>query len=259
MTFEFDGDKYREASSQQKAWGERLIAELDLKGCESVLDLGCGDGGLTAELAECVPDGFVVGIDASQGMIETARKDHAARNLQFELKDINDIEFESQFDVVFSNATLHWVKDHKRLLSNVYRGLKNGGRLRFQFAGDGNCSNLIEVVRAVMGEKEYAEYFSEFDWPWYMPAVEEYRSLLDEAAFAERRVWGQQADKHFANSDQMVRWLDQPSLVPFLGCIAEKDKARFRDTVVEQMIERTLQKDGTCFETFRRINVFAGK
>ena len=131
--------------------------------------------------------------------------------------------------------------------------------VRFQFAGDGNCSNLIEVVRGVMGQEEYAGYFSEFDWPWYMPAVEEYRSLLDEAPFVERRVWGQEADKHFANAEEMVRWLDQPSLVAFLGCIAEKDKARFRDTVVEQMIERTLQKDGTWFETFRRINVFARK
>lgn len=257
MTFEFDGEKYREASSQQEAWGERLISELELKGCEMVLDLGCGDGRLTAELAECVPDGSVLGIDASRGMIETARKDHAAGNLQFEIIDINDIDFVSQFDLVFSNATLHWVKDHRKLLSNVYRSLKNGGVLRFQFAGDGNCSNLIMVLETMMAQKEYADYFSEFDWPWYMPTVEEYRSLVDEAAFAEKRVWGQKADRHFANTEEMVRWIDQPSLVPFLVCIAERDKGRFRDTVVEQMIERTLQKDGTCFESFRRINVFA--
>ena len=259
MAFEFDGEKYREASSQQKAWGERLIAELELKGGEKVLDFGCGDGRLTAELAECVPDGFVLGIDGSEGMIETARKDHAAGNLQFELKDINDIDFESEFNVVFSNATLHWVKDHRRVLGSVCRSMKNGGVLRFQFAGDGNCSNLIEVVRAAMAEEEYADYFSEFDWPWYMPPVEEYRGLVDEAGFAERRVWGQQGDKHFANTEGMVRWLDQPSLVPFLACIAEKDKGRFRDAVVERMIERTQQKDGTWFETFRRINVFARK
>ena len=259
MAFEFDGDKYREASSQQKAWGEGLISELDLRGDERILDLGCGDGRLTAELAECVPDGSVLGIDASEGMIETARKDHAAGNLQFEVRDIDDIDFESEFDVVFSNATLHWVQDHRRLLSGVCRSLKGRGVVRFQFAGDGNCSNLIEVVRAAMGRGEYADYFVGFEWPWYMPTVEEYRSLVDEAAFAEGRVWGQQGDKKFANAEEMVGWIDQPCLVPVLGCIAEKDKGCFRDAVVEAMIERPLQEDGTCFETFRRINVFARK
>ena len=71
-TFEFDGEKYKKASRHQKEWGNSLIAELSLRGNEAILDLGCGDGGLTEELAQAVPEGNVLGIDASAGMIETA-------------------------------------------------------------------------------------------------------------------------------------------------------------------------------------------
>ena len=179
MKLDFDGEKYKQASSQQKAWGKSLISELDLRGPERILDLGCGNGALTAEIAALVPDGSVLGIDASESMIKTAQADHGAANLCFELQNIDSIDFESQFDVVVSNAALHWVKDHRKLLANVLQCLKERAVARFQFAGDGNCSNLIAVLREVMAEEDYAGYFERFEWPWYMPAVEQYRALID--------------------------------------------------------------------------------
>jgi trans-aconitate methyltransferase len=259
MKFEFDGEKYKQASSQQKAWGKKLIAGLQFKGGERILDLGCGDGVLTAELAKSVPDGFVLGIDASESMIETARKDNHGANVRFELLDINAIDFESEFDLIFSNATLHWIKDHRKLLRNVLKALKDQGAARFQFAGDGNCSNLIRILKEVTSAKDYAPYFGNFDWPWYMPAVDEYRALLDEVSFTEKKVWSENGDKHFESAEAMVKWIDQPSLVPFLGYVAGEDRQRFRDAVVERMIEETQEGDGKFFETFRRINVLAKK
>lgn len=74
MAFEFDGEKYKKASSHQKEWGNKIIAEFNFKGDEHILDLGCGDGNLTLQLAEIIPNGFVLGIDASQGMIDSAIK-----------------------------------------------------------------------------------------------------------------------------------------------------------------------------------------
>lgn len=259
MTFEFDGEKYKRASSQQKAWGKALICELELTGYERILDLGCGDGALTAELAELVPNGFVLGIDASENMIATAKKNHPGMNLRFERQDINAMDFESEFDLVFSNATLHWIKDHRTLLRKVFKALKDNGTVRFQFAADGNCSNLIRIVRDVMSESQYTDIFREFDWPWYMPTVQEYQVMLDEVSFTEKKVWFTNADRYFESTEAMTRWIDQPSLVPFLGCIDGPNRRRFRDTVVERMIGQTQQADGRCFETFRRINVWARK
>jgi trans-aconitate methyltransferase len=256
MRHEFDGKKYENASAHQKEWGSKLVEELNLQGTERVLDLGCGDGMLTAKLAELVPKGEVVGIDASKGMIDTAQP-RARQNLRFLLMDINELSFSEEFDVVFSNATLNWVKDHRRLCANVHRALRVGGRIRFNFAGDGNCSSFIKVIREAMSRDEFAAHFSAFEWPWYMPPVAEYSTLIESTSLRSVRVWGENADRFFPDEETMIRWIDQPSLVPFLVCVAAGAKESFRSFVVRRMVEETRQEDGRCFETFRRINVSA--
>ena len=180
MAHEFDGKKYEQASAHQRQWGERLIDELDLRGDENVLDLGCGDGALTARIAEIVPKGRVVGIDASQGMIDVALR-KKRENLEFLRLGIDDLSFSGEFDVVFSNATLHWVRDHKRLLANVRASLKEGGVIRFNFGGEGNCSHFLKVVREAIADEAFSSYFKDFPWPWYMPPVEEYEVLVERA------------------------------------------------------------------------------
>ena len=258
MTYEFDGNKYQQASTHQKEWGKKLIAEFEVRGNERILDLGCGDGGLTAKLADLVPEGSVLGIDASQGMIDVAKK-HRRDNLSFLLTDISSICFEEEFDIVFSNATLHWIKDHRALLNKVYRCLRNDGLIRFNFAGAGNCSHFFTVVKSAMNDPGYDKYFSDFQWPWFMPTVEEYETIVQQSLFRDIRVWVENADRYFPDSEAMVKWLDQPSLVPILSCVDQTEKQSFRDLVVRRMIEETRQDDGSCFETFRRINVFAIK
>lgn len=258
MAHEFDGRKYEKASTHQKEWGTKLIAELALQGHEHVLDLGCGDGSLTAQIAEILPEGEVVGIDASRGMIDAALL-KAREKLRFLLMDINELDFVDRFDVVLSNATLHWVKDHKRLLENVHRSLRAGGRIRFNFAGDGNCSHFFKVIREAMALDGFAPHFAEFEWPWYMPSVDEYRALVKSSGLDDIRVWGENADRHFPDEKAMIRWVDQPSLVPFLANVPTRDKDAFRAFVMRRMIEETKQDSGRCFETFRRINVSAIK
>ena len=218
MAHEFDGKKYEKASAHQKEWGSNLIAELNLKGNEKVLDLGCGDGAHSVQISELLPKGEVIGIDASKGMIDTALP-KAKENLRFLLMDINDLNFVEKFDVVFSNATLHWVKDHQKLFYNVGRSLRDGGRIRFNFAGDGNCSHFFKVIREAMALESYFRYFSDFEWPWYMPRVDEYSALAKSSGFRSVSVWGENADRYFPDVETMIKWIDQPSLVPFLAHI----------------------------------------
>jgi trans-aconitate 2-methyltransferase len=259
MTAEdFDGERYKRASCHQKEWGLRLIGSLALAPDAAVLDLGCGDGVLTAEIAGIAPRGRILGIDSSPSMIETARSLEGG-NLAFRLLDINDIDFQAEFDLVFSNATLHWIHDHARLLGRVHAALRSGGRVRFNFAGDGNCSNFIDVVQALMTHSEYAACFADFRWPWYMPAVREYEPLLCNAGFVDVVVSEENADRLFASADEMTAWIDQPSLVPFLRRLPVDIGVRFRDDVVSAMVSRTRRSDGRCFETFRRIDVSATK
>jgi trans-aconitate 2-methyltransferase len=170
MSLEFDPQRYQRASPHQQEWGQRLIAELDLRGHERILDVGSGDGSLTRKLAAGVPRGSVLGLDASTQMVEAAQRLQEP-NLRFVRKDILDADFREEFDVVFSSATLHWVKDHGRLLGVLYRAVKPGGVVRLSFAGAGNCSRLIATLQELMGEASYQMAFNGFVWPWYMPAV----------------------------------------------------------------------------------------
>jgi trans-aconitate 2-methyltransferase len=259
MPYEFDAKRYERSSAHQQGWGERLITELALAGHEHILDLGCGDGRLTAQLVERVPQGRVLGIDASWNMIDQACHNHNRTNLEFRLLDINKINFVDEFDMVFSNATLHWIKDHGRLLAGVHKALRAGGLLRFNFAGQGNCIHFFDVVRQVMSKEPFTTALQGFEWPWFMPSVSEYEQLLAGSGFTNGEVWQENADTVFATADALAGWIDQPSLVPFLAHLEGPDRQRFRDIVVDRMVECTRQADGTFLEVFRRINVWARK
>jgi trans-aconitate methyltransferase len=258
MAFEFNGEEYARAATHQMEWGERLMAELVLSGNERILDLGCGDGGLTVKLSTLVPHGEVVGVDSSHGMLDVARR-HKRDNLRFELVDINHLCFASEFDLIFSNATLHWVRDHKRLLQNVLDALNDNGIVRFNFAADGNCILFGQAVRDVTASPVYSRFFSEFKWPWYMPMIDEYRGLVATFDFSDFEVWGENADRYFPDQESLARWIDQPSIVPFLEKVDASHKQSFRDEVVSKTASLTRQEDGTYFETFRRVNLRARK
>lgn len=254
----FDGEKYRQASTHQKEWGTKLIAELQLSGCERILDLGCGDGALTAQLASRVPRGEVVGIDSAPSMIAAASR-QTRPNLRFELLDMRRLDCEEQFDVVFSNSALHWVKEHHNLLRRVLRALKPGGFARFNSPADGNCSTFNRTVQQVMAQPAYALGFRDFEWPWYMPTPRGYRRLASQLPCRELQVHGEIADRFFPDAGTMIRWIDQPCLVPFLPYVAPADRGSFRAEVIERMVQATRQPDGRCFELFRRIHVFFQK
>ncbi len=258
MPYEFKGKQYEKASSHQREWGKKLISDLSLIGNERILDLGCGDVTLTAHLAELVPQGFVLGIDASRGMLETARE-KKKYNLAFKLLDINALNLSEKFDVIFSNAALHWIRNHHQLWSSVKNILSDRGIVRVNFAAEGTCSFFFKVLRRTMTRNEYRSSFKDFDWPWYMPSLEEYKKIISTVHFSEIKVWKENADRYFAHKEDLIKWIDQPGIVPFLHYIPKDKKERFRETVIRQMIEETLQEDGRCFETFRRINMYARK
>lgn len=258
MTFEFDGKKYEKASAHQKEWGNSIISEFNLIGNERILDLGCGNGALTADLAKLVPNGSVLGIDASQGMLDTAIEKQSP-NLKFQLMDINTFLLSEKFDLIFSNATLHWVKDHDMLWSNIQKILSSNALVRLNFAADGNCSHFFKVIKDAISLGEYKEYFSEFIWPWYMPSIDEYTILLNKLSLSEVKVWGENKDRYFPDKDAIVGWINQPSIVPFLKYLPENKKEKFRNCVIDNVLSITKQDDNTYFETFRRINILAKK
>jgi trans-aconitate methyltransferase len=254
----FDGGKYEKFSQHQREWGDKLINELKLKGDETILDLGCGNGLTTKALAERVPQGKVVGIDWSPSMLEIA-KSHKTENMELMLLDINEMSFDNEFDVVFSNATLHWVLNHKRLMRNIYFALKPGGFMRIQFARDGNCPNFSKIIRETMELPIFKRHFENFTWLWYTPKIEYYERLLSKTKFKGYKTWGENIKYYFPDEISITGWIEQPSIIPFLAVLPEDLKILFRNTVVERIVKETKQSNGTYLEIFRRINAYAKK
>jgi trans-aconitate 2-methyltransferase len=175
-------EAYEKSSSEQKKWAEEVISKIQIKGNEQVLDIGCGDGKITAHIASLVPEGSVVGIDNSAEMISFAQSKFPQSswpNLSFQYGDASDLRYEDEFDLVVSFACLHWVLDHKPVLEGIMRSLKSNGRLFIQFGGRGNAGDVLEVVNEKISEDRWARYFEDFTLPYGFFGPEEYESWLD--------------------------------------------------------------------------------
>ena len=253
-----DTKKYELASALHHEWGLRLVTDLDLNGDERILDLGCGDGVLTAELAARVPRGSVVGIDPSAEMIEAARE-RRAPNLRFARMELDRVKEKEQYDLVVSSGALHRLRNHRRVLGAVRSCLRKGGTFRAGFAGEGNCANLLKVIRQVMALPRFAACFADFTWPWHLPSVTDYKLLLRQAGFKRARVWAEKTQSEFDDTGELIQWIDQPCLLPFLGRVPEEGRPLFRKLVIASMIRAAGQPDGRCIETFRCLNVLARK
>jgi SAM-dependent methyltransferase len=152
--------------------GAPVLEMLAPRPGERILDLGCGDGALTARLAErgCI----VVGVDSSEDMVAAAR----ARGIDARLLDAHELPFEGEFDAVFSNAALHWMKEPSRVVAGVRRALRPGGR----FVGEmGGCGNVAAIERALLAAVRRRGL--EVESPWYFPRPEEYRRVLAAGGF----------------------------------------------------------------------------
>jgi len=257
-THEFDGEQYKKASAHQTSWGEIMVESLPLMGTEHILDIGCGDGRVTAKIASRVPDGQVLGIDASKSMIASA-KQYETKNLHFCVEEVSKLTFYHKFDVVFSHAALHWVLDHDILLEKIYAVLRPGGYARLNFAGKGTCPRLIKVLKELMKQSAFSKYFTNFIWPWYMPSTREYQIISELSPFRNVDISKENKKRIFPSEDSLIKWIDQPCLVPFLEVLDKNNKQQFRDEVIHQMLSKTRQLEGNLSEEFCRIDVFAKK
>ncbi|PYI89479.1 MAG: SAM-dependent methyltransferase, partial [Verrucomicrobia bacterium] len=153
---------YAANSAAQLAWARELMAKLNLRGDERVLDVGCGDGKITAELARALPRGSIVGVDGSAEMLRFARAAFPRSemaNLRFQFMDARELRFAQSFDILFSNAALHWVEDHPAFLRGAAASLKPGGRLVVSCGGKGNAQDVMAAVRATLRLKPFRPFF----------------------------------------------------------------------------------------------------
>jgi trans-aconitate 2-methyltransferase len=233
---DWNAGRYHEISSPQQGWGRRVLERLPLQPADRVLDIGCGTGRLTAEIAERVPDGRVVGVDRSAAMLETAAswlRDRSPRATVV-LADAAALPFRRVFDAAFSGATFHWIHDHPALFRSIIMALRPGGRLVAQCGGGGNLALLYGRASRLMREPRFARYFEEWSEPTYFADVETTTRRLAAAGFVDIEVSLEGAPTPFDGPDQFREFIAHVCLRHQLARLPNAERQSFlRDLTVE--------------------------
>ncbi|WP_238420322.1 class I SAM-dependent methyltransferase [Gordonia sp. 'Campus'] len=182
---DWDGERYADVSELQRMVAEESIGDLELTGTERLLDVGCGDGFITMLLADRLPSGSVVGVDASRRMIERALDRVPADNLrvQFHVDDVLALPFDDDFDIAVSFNALHWVHDQGAALRGIARSLVDGGRAVLQMVCATDRPSIEDVAMKVAAQPAWQPHFDGFDAPYVHIDPIHFGELATDAGF----------------------------------------------------------------------------
>jgi trans-aconitate 2-methyltransferase len=260
--YTWNAEQYKKSSSNQKQWGTELLTMLSLTGNEHVLDIGCGDGMLTATMADMLPNGLAVGIDSSKEMVALAEKHFPRKdypNLRFIVKDAKRLDFDGEFDAVFSNACLHWIVDHIPVLEGIKRSLKDGGKMLVQMGGKGNAEEIIRTLEALIGTERWAGYFKDFPFPYGFYSPEEYKAWLTGLGFKIGRAELIPKQMVFENKQGLASWI-RTTWLPYTQAVPENFRKEFIGELADTYIRGyPAHEDGIIHVRMVRLEVEAYK
>lgn len=227
--------------------GEEVLSWADPAPGLRILDLGCGDGALTMKLVEA--GGKVVAVDASGNMVEAAR----ARGLDARVMSGEALEFDQDFDLVFSNAALHWMLDADAVIEGVNRALVPGGRFVAEFGGHLNVAAVATALRAAAvhfgGDATLAA-------PWFFPTPEAYAERLAAAGFEVRRILLHPRPTPLPTG---IKGLLETFWQPFFAQFAARDRNRVLDFVVDILAPSLCDATGQWSADYVRLRFEAVK
>ncbi|WP_035567562.1 class I SAM-dependent methyltransferase [Hymenobacter sp. IS2118] len=248
---QWNADFYTQKHAFVFEYGAGLVEVLAPQPGELILDLGCGSGELTAEIAR--RGAAVVGLDASSDMLARARQQFP--DLDFRLGDAASFELPERFDAVFSNATLHWVTAADAAIRQLHRHLRPGGRLVAELGGQGNVGQIVAAVLGQLHRRGYAQAAAHW---WYFPSVGEYAARLERAGFRVRLA--QHFDRETALTDPetgLTDWIEQFGQQFFVG-VGASDRAAVLAAVNDEL-RPVLFRAGQWMADYKRLRIVAEK
>jgi trans-aconitate 2-methyltransferase len=241
----WDPNQYHKFQAQRAAPFYDLLALVDVRPNLKVVDLGCGTGELTRQLADALPDSDVTGIDSSPQMLKKAAA-FASPNLRFQQED--QAELTDEWDLIFSNAALHWSENHAELIPNLYRKLNPGGQIAVQVPS--NFSHIShQLIRETASEEPFKSILNGFIRYAPVLAIDQYAQLLFDCGGEDIVVFEKIYAHVLEDSDAVVEWISGTACVPYFERLGDQ-KDNFVQ-VIKTKMKRALS-GSPVFYPFRR-------
>ena len=259
-TVVWDAEEYHNLSFAQNSAAKYLIQQLKIKTTDSILDVGCGNGKISAKLAEIANEGKVVGIDKSKEMIafsaENVEKD-AYPNLRFKLQDANKVSFRKQFNVIFSSFALQWIQDKNKFFQKSYNSLKQDGTLAL-IVPTGVSPELELSVSRTINDPKWKGYFQDFHPNWYFCDGKSIRHLITENSFRVTYFEEMTQEVTFPSRDAFERYV--LLWFPYLRPLPKDLRKEFFQEVLERYFTLLpIDSTGTVLLRIPRVDIIAKK
>lgn len=241
-------DKKHDFVSQ---YGEGVMQLLAPKQGEYILDLGCGTGDIAEKIKNFGAN--VTGVDRSINMVNQARDKFP--DIEFQVIDATELGYINQFDAVFSNATLHWIKTPESVLDSIFKSLKKEGRFVAEFGGKGNVELITKEIKKQAIKLDVSYHEEQF--PWFFPSIGEYTTLMEEAGFNVTFAEHFDRPTPLKGTDGLKNWIKMFGKMMFKS-IDEKTLNRLM-TNVEDSLREAMFKEGTWLADYKRIRVIGIK
>lgn len=236
---------YQNKHSYVWQYGSQVLEILDSKPGEHILDLGCGTGELTAEIA--AKGARVVGLDAADSAIAQCRQQYP--QIEFVVANGADFSLKQNFDAVFSNAALHWIHPPAAAVNCIYRALKPGGRLVAEFGGKGNIARITEAIADILPRSAQNR--------WYFPSIGEYTTLLEQQGFTVNFAKLFSRPTKLIGEDGLAHWLEMFAHKDFKEFSATSKTAIIAE--IESQLRPFLYRDENWWADYCRIQIVAIK
>jgi trans-aconitate 2-methyltransferase len=257
---EWDANHYHLHSSIQFEASGELLKNIQFKGDECILDIGCGDGKITASISKLIPEGKILGIDLSPAMISFANNNFSSKeyeNLRFQVKDANHIKFNEKFDVIFACFSLHWISNFEAFISRVSSVLKTNGLIIFTIPL-GISRPLHQATIESMQRPCWAKFFIDYIDPYPDSKINTYKNAIDNSTFEFRIFEKVNHKKIFDSRESLENYIIQ--WYPFLNYLLPSSRKTFFRDVINRYIEiEPLMNDGSVIFEFPRLDIIARK
>ncbi|WP_315906539.1 class I SAM-dependent methyltransferase [Priestia koreensis] len=246
-TDRWNASLYDEKHSFVSRYGGDIVDLLDPQQGECILDLGCGTGDLAYQLYK--KGANVIGVDKSENMVMEAKKKYPERS--FLVGDVTELSYHEEFDAVFSNATLHWIKTPEKALQRIAQSLKPGGRFVAEFGGKGNVQTITNEIK----HQCYLHHVTctDEEFPWYYPSIGEHTTLMEGEGFHVTMACHIDRPTPLEGENGLRNWIEM-----FAGALLQHATTDEREEIIsqaEQRLKTILYHDRRWVADYKRIRV----